>query len=222
MIRILIVDNYCMVRNGLRTFIEGDTDLEVTGEAADGQEAVAMARLLRPDVVLMDVQLPGMNGIAATSIICSDIPETKVVMLSSLLTGTMVVDAIRAGASGYLLKDTEPTELRTAIKAAVAGQTHLSLQASECLIHEVRTPQEPVRLTDREMDVLHLLAQGYSNKAIMIGLHIGEDTVKSHVRHILSKLGVETRTQAVLAALRLGLVDHPLEENAPYHMQRIS
>jgi two-component system, NarL family, response regulator LiaR len=222
MIRILIVDNYCMVRNGLRTFIEGAIDLEVAGEAADGQEAVAMARLLRPDVVLMDVHLPGMNGIAATSIICSDIPGTKVVMLSSLLTGTMVVDAIRAGASGYLLKDTEPTELRTAIKAVVAGQTHLSLQASECLIHEIRTPQEPVRLTDREIDVLHLLAQGYSNKAIMIGLHIGEDTVKSHVRHILSKLGVETRTQAVLAALRLGLVDHPLEENAPYHMQRIS
>lgn len=222
MIRILIVDDYCMVRNGLRTFIEGDTELQVIGEAADGQEAVTLARILHPDVVLMDIHLPVMSGIAATAIICRDLPETKVIMLSSMLTGTIVVEAIRAGASGYLLKDTRPAELCTAIKTVASGQTHLSLQVSECLIHEVRTPQEPIRLTEREMDVLNLLAQGYSNKAIMLSLHIGEDTVKSHVRHILSKLGVETRTQAVLAALRLGLVDHPLEDYPPYAAQRIS
>ncbi len=221
MVRILIADDYWMIRNGLHTCIEEDADLEVIGEATNGEEAVEMARRLRPDMVLMDALLPVLDGIATTSIICNDLPETKVVLLSTVLNGNIVVEAFKAGASGYLLKNTGPTELRSTIKTIVKGRTHLSFEVSECLIHQLRHPQGTIRLTDREMEVLQLLTQGCSNRAITLNLHISEDTVKSHVRHILSKLGVETRTQAALAALRLGLVDSPVEENIPVSMQRI-
>jgi NarL family two-component system response regulator LiaR len=205
-IRVLIVDDHSVVREGLRMFLARDPDLEVVGEAADGAEALQQARLLRPNVVVMDLLLPVLGGIAATRAIRSELPETEVLALTSVLENGSVFEAIRAGAIGYLLKDAHAAELRTAIKAAAAGQVHLSPQASAYLLGSLRMPERPEPLTPREMDVLRLLAQGQSNKEIARSLHLVEETVKFHVRHILAKFGVQSRTQAVLAAIRLGMV----------------
>jgi NarL family two-component system response regulator LiaR len=205
-IRVLVVDDHSVVREGLRMFLVRDPDLEVVGEAADGADALEQARQLRPDVVIMDLLMPVMDGIAATRAIRRELPETEVLALTSVLESASVVEAIRAGAIGYLLKDTQASELRKAIKAAAAGQVQLSPQASAYLLGAVRMPEMPEPLTPREMDVLRLLAQGQSNKEIARALHLVEETVKSHVRHILAKLGVQSRTQAVLAAIRLGIV----------------
>jgi len=205
-IRVLIVDDHSVVREGLRMFLARDPDLEVVGEAADGAKAIEQARRLRPDVVVMDLLMPVLDGMAATRAIRSELPETEVLALTSVLERASVVEAIRVGAIGYLLKDTKAAELRTAIKAAAAGQVHLSHQASASLLGAVRLPERPEPLTPREMDVLRLLAQGHSNKEIARILHLVEETVKFHVRHILAKLGVQSRTQAVLAAIRLGMV----------------
>ena len=205
-IRVLIVDDHSVVREGLRMFLVRDPDLEVVGEAADGAEALEQARQLQPDVVVMDLLMPVMDGITATRAIRRELPETEVLALTSVLESASVVEAIRAGAIGYLLKDTRAAELRKAIKAAAAGQVQLSPQASAHLLGAIRTPELPEPLTPREMDVLRLLAQGQSNKEIARALHLVEETVKSHVRHILAKLGVQSRTQAVLAAIRLGIV----------------
>ena len=205
-IRVLIVDDHSVVREGLRMFLARDPDLEVVGEAADGAKAIEQARRLRPDVVVMDLLMPILDGMAATRAIRSELPETEVLALTSVLERASVVEAIRVGAIGYLLKDTKAAELRTAIKAAAAGQVHLSHQASAYLLGAVRLPERPEPLTPREMDVLRLLAQGHSNKEIARILHLVEETVKFHVRHILDKLGVQSRTQAVLAAIRLGMV----------------
>ncbi|HWZ17835.1 MAG TPA: response regulator transcription factor [Ktedonobacteraceae bacterium] len=205
-IRVLIADDHSVVREGLRMFLGRDPELEVVGEAADGVEAVESARQLHPDVVLMDLLMPVMDGIAAISIIRNELPETEVIALTSVLESAAVVGAVRAGAIGYLLKDTQAPELRRMIKAAAAGQVQLSPQASAYLMREVRTPEKTEALTEREMEVLRLLVQGQSNKEIARALQIAEDTVKTHVKHILAKLGVQSRTQAVLGAIRLGLV----------------
>ena len=204
-IRVLIVDDHSLVRECLRMFLARDPDLEVVGEAADGAEAIQQARLLRPDVVVMDLLMPVLDGMAATRAIRNELPETEVLAFS-ILESPSVVEAIRAGAIGYLLKDTQAAELRTAIKAATTGQVHFSPQASAYLLGAVRMPERPQLLTPREMDVLSLLVQGQSNKEIARTLHLVEETVKDHVRHILAKLGVKSRTQAVLAAIRLGMV----------------
>jgi len=205
-IRVLIADDHSVVREGLRMFLGRDPELAVIGEATDGEEAVRLARQLRPDVVLMDLLMPLMDGIAATSAIRSELPETEVIALTSVLESTAVVGAVKAGAIGYLLKDTQAHELRRAIKAAAAGQVQLSPQASAYLVREVRAPETTGALTEREAEVLRLLAQGQSNKEIAQTLQIVEDTVKTHVKHILSKLGVQSRTQAALYAMRLGMV----------------
>jgi len=205
-IRVLIADDHSVVREGLRVFLGRDPELAVVGEAADGTEAVSLARQLRPDVVLMDLLMPVMDGIAATSAIRSELPETEIIALTSVLESEAVVGAVKAGAIGYLLKDTQALELRRAIKAAAAGQVQLSPQASAYLMREVRAPETTEALTAREMEVLRLLALGQSNKEIARHLSIVEDTIKIHVRHILSKLGVQSRTQAVLCAMRLGLI----------------
>jgi NarL family two-component system response regulator LiaR len=205
-IRVLIVDDHSVVREGLRMFLVRDPDLVVVGEAADGADALEQARQTRPDVVIMDLLMPVMDGIAATRVIRRELPETEVLALTSVLESASVVEAIRAGAIGYLLKDTQASELRKAIKAAAAGQVQLSPQASAYLLGAIRIPEMPEPLTPRERDVLRLLAQGQSNKEIARVLHLVEETVKSHVRHILAKLGVQSRTQAVLAAIRLGIV----------------
>jgi DNA-binding NarL/FixJ family response regulator len=217
-IRVLIADDHSVVREGLRVFLQRDPEIAVVGEAADGAEAVELARQLCPNVVLMDLLMPVMDGIAATAAIRSALPETEVIALTSVLESATVVGAVKAGVIGYLLKDTQAPALRQAIKAAAAGQVQLSPQASAYLMREVRAPAPLESLTEREMEVLHLLTQGQSNKEIARHLQIVEDTVKVHVKHILAKLGVQSRTQAVLCATRLGLVsDDQGKQVNPHH-----
>jgi len=204
-IRIVIADDHAVVRRGLRMFLGLDPELEVVGEAADGAEAVRLTRQLLPDIVLMDLLMPVMDGITATETIRRELPDTEVLALTSVLEHASVVGAVRAGAIGYLLKDTQADALCRAIKAAVAGQVQLTPQAAAQLMQVVGTPQIPEALTERETDVLRLVAQGESNKQIARSLQITEKTVKVHVSNILSKLGVQSRTQATLYAIRVGL-----------------
>jgi DNA-binding NarL/FixJ family response regulator len=175
-------------------------------EATNGAEALRLAHEHKPDVVLMDLLMPVMDGITATAALRRELPETEVVALTSVLEDASVIGAVRAGAIGYLLKDTESDELRRAIKVAAAGQVQLSPQAAARLMREVRAPESPEVLTEREIEVLRMLAQGQSNKEIARSLVIGEKTVKTHVSSILGKLGVPSRTQAALYAVRSGLV----------------
>lgn len=205
-VRILIVDDHSVVRQGLKMFLGLDQELEVVGEAANGAEALRMVEKLQPNVILMDLMMPVMDGIAATQEIRRRWPDVEVIALTSVLEDASVVGAVRAGAIGYLLKDTQADELCRAIKAAAAGQVQLSPQAAARLMREVRAPENPEALTERETDVLRLLAQGKANKEIAALLHIGETTVKTHVSNILMKLGVPSRTQAALYAVRIGLV----------------
>lgn len=205
-IRIVIADDHSVVRQGLRMFLALDPELEVVGEAENGADALRLARHLRPDVVVMDLLMPVMDGIAATAAIRQELPETEVLALTSVLEDASVVGAVRAGAIGYLLKDTQAEALCQAIKAAAAGQVQLTPKAAARLMQVIQTPESPEALTERETEVLRLVAQGQSNKDIARGLHIAEKTVKTHVSNILGKLGVQSRTQATLYALRLGLV----------------
>jgi len=205
-IRILIVDDHSVVRQGLKMFLALDPELKVVGEAANGVEALRLARELEPDVVLMDLLMPVMDGVAATAAIRHELPDTEVIALTSVLEDQAIFKAMRAGATGYLLKDTESDELCRSIKAAAAGQVQLSPQVAARLMQDVHVPESPESLTKREIEVLRLLAQGKANKEIAAALVIGEKTVKTHVSNILSKLGVPSRTQAALYAVRLGLV----------------
>jgi len=206
-VRVLIADDHSVVRQGLHMFLALDPDIDIVGEACNGVQAVALAHDLRPDVVLMDLLMPEMDGIEAIARIRAELPDTEVIALTSVLEDSSVVSAIRAGAIGYLLKDTEADALVRAIKAAAEGQVQLSPQAAARLMREVRVPHSPEELTEREVDVLRLLAQGKSNKEIAYALSIGEKTVKTHVSNILSKLNVSSRTQAALHAVRIGLVE---------------
>ncbi|CUS05591.1 Transcriptional regulatory protein LiaR [Candidatus Promineifilum breve] len=210
-ISVLLVDDHAVVLNGLTMFLGLDPELAIVGRAANGAEAVRLAHELLPDVVLMDLLMPVMDGITATTIIRRELPEVEVVALTSVLDDDKVIGAIRAGAIGYLLKDTEADELRRAIKAAAAGQVQLSPQVVERLLREVKTPDSP-RLGDYEQEILRLVARGRSNGEIAQELKVGEKAVKNLVGGILSKLGVPSRTQAALYALRTGLVT--LEETA--------
>lgn len=205
-IKVLLVDDHSVVRQGLRMFLALDPDLEVIGEAADGREAVSTAKRLKPDVILMDLIMPGLDGISAIEILRAELPNTEIIALTSVLEDEKVLGAIRAGAIGYLLKDTRAEDLIRAIKAAAMGQVQLSPQAAARLVREVRAPENPEVLTQRETDVLRLIAKGYSNKEIANELVVGEKTVKTHVSNILSKLAVSSRTQAALFAIRIGLV----------------
>ena len=206
-IKVLITDDHKVVRQGLRGFLELDPALEVVGEASNGEEAVELARSLKPDVVLMDLLMPVMDGIEATGEIRRELPEVEVVALTSVLEDASVTGAIKAGAIGYLLKTTDADELCEAIRAAAAGQVQLAREAAARLMHEeVRVPESPEALTERETEVLKLIAHGKANKQIARELFIGEATVKSHVHSILSKLNVSSRTQAALYAGRIGLV----------------
>jgi two-component system, NarL family, response regulator LiaR len=205
-IRTLITDDHKVVRRGLRGFLELDPGLEVVGEASNGEEAVEMALRLEPDVVLMDLLMPVMDGIEATREIRLRRPEVEVVALTSVLEDASVTGAIKAGAIGYLLKTTEADELCEAIRAAAAGQVRLAPEAAARLMREVRAPESPETLTKREAEVLKLVARGKANKQVARELFIDEKTVKSHVHSILSKLNVKSRTQAALYAVRVGVV----------------
>jgi two-component system, NarL family, response regulator LiaR len=205
-IRVLITDDHKVVRRGLRGFLELDQALEVVGEAGNGEEALRMARYLGPDVVLMDLLMPVMDGMEATRQIRRELPDVEVVALTSVLEDASVTGAIKAGAIGYLLKTTDADELCEAIKAAAAGQVQLAPEAAARLMREVRAPESPEALTERETEVLKLIAYGKANKQIARELFIDESTIKSHVHSILSKLDVKSRTQAALHAVRVGLV----------------
>jgi two-component system, NarL family, response regulator LiaR len=204
--RVLITDDHGVVRQGLRMFLSLDPDFEVVGEASNGEEARAMARDLGPDVVLMDLLMPVMDGISATEKIRAELPDVEVIALTSVLEDASVTGAVRAGAIGYLLKDTDSEELSRAIKAAAEGRVHLAPEAAARLMREVRAPDSPEALTDRETEVLRFLARGKANKQIASSLYVSEKTVKAHVSSILMKLGVQSRTQAALYAVRTGLV----------------
>src|SRR5579885_359439 len=207
-IRIVIADDHKVVRQGLRLFLHVDPELAVVGEAGNGAEALALARELRPDVVLMDVLMPVMDGIAATEAIRRELPDTEVLALTSVLGDSPVIEVMRAGAIGYLLKDVDGDELCRAIHAAAAGKVQLAPEAAAFLLRELRTTDQVEPLTARETEVLRLLGQGQSNREIARSLHLKEETVKTHVSKILSKLGVRSRTQAAIYALRSGLLTH--------------
>jgi DNA-binding NarL/FixJ family response regulator len=209
-IRVLIADDHTVVRQGLRMFLELDPQLEIVGEAKNGVEALELTREHRPDVVLMDLLMPEMDGVAATQAIRHEMPETEVIALTSVLEDRAILDAIRVGAISYLLKDTESDKLCEAIRAAAAGEVRLSPEVAARLMRQVRAPESPETLTDREVEVLRALARGLSNREIAERLVIAEATVKTHVSSILAKLNLPSRTRAALYALKIGLVS--LEE----------
>ncbi|HYO31240.1 MAG TPA: response regulator transcription factor [Nocardioidaceae bacterium] len=216
-ISVLIADDQGLVRVGFRMILEVESDITVTGEAADGREAVAAARRLRPDVVLMDVRMPEMDGIEATRWIRSEVPDTKVLMLTTFDIDEYVYRALRAGANGFLLKDVPPEQLADGIRAVASGDSLLAPSVTRRLIEEyVRRPPDGLgpmpselqRLTAREREVLELMARGRSNAEITQALVISETTVKTHVTRILSKLELRDRVQAVVYAYESGLL-HP-------------
>jgi DNA-binding NarL/FixJ family response regulator len=209
-IRVLTVDDHRLVREGLTNLLRIHPDIDVVGEASDGDEAVAKARTLDPDVILMDISMPGMNGITATKLIKKEMPRIKIIMLTMLDQEGYVYEAVKSGATGYLLKNTGLEELVKAIKEVLKGGATLHAEAQAQLLKEyvfmARKNQDTYGLSDREIEVLQLLADGMSNKEIAGRLFISTQTVKTHIAHIFDKLGVSDRTEAVAAALRRGLV----------------
>ncbi len=210
-IRVLIVDDHAVVRQGLRAFLQTQDDVEIAGEAADGDEAIRQVRELVPDVVLMDLVMPKLDGIAAIREMRALSPSTKVLVLTSFADDDKVFAAVKAGAAGYLLKDVRPQELGDAIRTVYRGEALLHPTVAAKLMQELarsgRRQASPDSLTDRELDVLRLIARGMSNKEIALELGIAEKTVKTHVSNILQKLHLADRTQAALYAVRERLVD---------------
>jgi two-component system, NarL family, response regulator LiaR len=206
-IRVLVVDDHSILRGGLRTCLRTFGDMELVGEAANGEEAVRQAKALKPDVVLMDLKMPVMDGVEATRQIRACCPDTRVVALTSFVEKELVPRALQAGAIGYLLKNVSSQELAAALRAAAKGQSTLSPEATQALVQatsDVRSMIEP--LTPREQQVLTLLVEGRTNLQIGQELGITESTVKSHVSTIIAKMGVASRTEAVATALKHGLV----------------
>ena len=210
-IRVLLVDDHAVVREGLRNFLALQDGLEIVGEASDGNEAIEQAQRLEPDVILMDLVMPGLDGIGAMRQLRARSPASRVIVLTSFLEDERVLPAIQAGAAGYLLKNVAPAELARAIRAAHAGEAIIDPTAAARLVRVIADDarsriEQPERLTRRERDVLELIARGQSNKRIAFELGISEKTVKTHVGHLLAKLGVTDRTQAALMAVEEGLV----------------
>lgn len=217
MIRVLLVDDQRLMRDGMRTLLSLEPDLEVVGEAGDGQEALPAALSLRPDVVLMDVRMPGMNGVAATRELRRVLPEVKVLVLTTFDDDDLVLEALREGAAGYLTKDLPAEEIADAVRRVQSGGVVMPPPIAAKVVAELaRRPSAPApsaakdeqalaQLTDREHEVLRLLGQGYSNKEIGEALFITEGTAKNHVSSVIEKLGLRDRTQAALWAVRHGL-----------------
>lgn len=221
MIRLLIADDHAMVRRGLQVFLATQPDIEMVGEAANGEETLETDKHLNPDVVLMDLNMPILNGIDTTAQLKKEQPHIKVIVLTSFIDYDHVLPAIRAGARGYLLKDIEPEDLVAAIRRVYEGQVELHPDAAGLLMTHVTSPagadetsgsghqDEAVqldKLTRREQEVLQLIASGMNNREISEALYITEKTVKTHVSHLLDKLGVADRTQAAIYALKHGIV----------------
>ena len=206
-IRVMLVDDHLMVRRGLATFLKVFDDLELAGEAANGLAAVQLCARLHPDVVLMDMVMPDMDGATATHLIRQQDPAVQVLALTSFKEEKLVQNALQAGAIGYLLKDVSADELAQAIRAAHAGRATLSPEAAQALVHAANQPPEPGHdLTERERAVLALLVEGLNNTQIAGRLVVSTSTIKSHVSNILSKLGVASRSEAVALAVRNKLV----------------
>jgi NarL family two-component system response regulator LiaR len=206
-IRVMLVDDHTMVRRGLATFLKIFDDLELAGEADSGQAAIQLCAEVAPDVILMDIVMPDMDGATATRLIRQRFPHVQVIALTSFKEGDLVKQALEAGAIGYLLKDVSAEELVHAIRAAHAGRVTLSPEAAQALVDTTQRPlaQDP-NLTERELEVLKLMVEGLNNTQIAGKLMVSPSTVKSHVSNILSKLGVASRTEAVTLALRTHIV----------------
>jgi two-component system, NarL family, response regulator LiaR len=207
-IEVLVVDDHAVVREGLRTFLELQEGIAVVGEAADGEEAVRQAEALRPDVIVMDLVMPRLDGVGAMRELRRRLPSARVIVLTSFVEDERLLPAIQAGAAGYLLKNVAPAELARAVRAAHAGEALIDPVVAARLVDAIAQPPgepAPERLTAREQEVLALIARGFSNKRIARELGIAEKTVKTHVGHVLAKLGVADRTQAAVHAVRAGL-----------------
>jgi NarL family two-component system response regulator LiaR len=207
-IRVLIVDDHAVVREGLRTFLELQEGMEVAGEAVDGEDALREAERLRPDVVLMDLVMPNLDGVDAMRRLRQRVPEARVIVLTSFLDDERLLPAVRAGAAGYLLKNVQPQELARAIRTAAAGQALLDPAVAARLVEALEEDGRDARaeqLTPREREVLALIGRGFANKRIALELGIAVKTVKTLVGNVVSKLGVSDRTQAALYAARLRL-----------------
>jgi len=211
MIKILIVDDHAVVRKGIRALLATETDLEVIGEAVDGEQAVTLYQELNPDLLLLDLIMPKVNGIEVIKKIKGDHPQAKILVLTSFAADDQVFPAIKAGALGYLLKDTEPDDLIDAIHQVYMGESSLSPTVARKVLEEVfhpaQKPLSPDPLTNREVDVLQVLAKGKSNRDIAGELSISETTVRTHVSNILGKLHLASRTEAALYALKEGMAD---------------
>jgi len=212
-IKVLIVDDQALVRAGFRMILEAQPDLEVVGEAGDGSAAIDAVRTLRPDVVLMDIRMPGVDGIEATRRLTEAGAQSRIVILTTYDLDEYVFDALAAGASGFLLKHVPPEELVRGVRVAASGEALLAPSITKRLIEEFARQRAPVRagtdlktLTDRELEVLRLLGRGLSNPEIARELQVGEATVKTHVAHVLDKLELRDRVQAVIFAYEIGLI----------------
>ena len=216
-IKVAIADDQAMVRAGFRMIVGSQTDMEVAGEAGDGEAAIDLVRGVRPDVILMDIRMPRMDGIAATRTITGAGAQTRVVILTTYELDEYVFDALAAGASGFLLKAAPPEDLIRAIQVVAAGNALLDPSVTRRLIAEfarrpepsLKRPKELSSLTEREREVLLELARGFTNAEIAGRLHVSETTVKTHVAHVLDKLGVRDRVQAVIVAYETGLAGRP-------------
>jgi DNA-binding NarL/FixJ family response regulator len=213
-IRVVVADDQALVRGGFRLILDAQPDIDVVGEAADGVEALERARALRPDVVLMDIRMPALDGLEATRRLLADTDPPRVLMLTTFDLDEYVYDALRAGASGFLLKDVRPEQLADAVRVVAAGDTLLAPTITRRLVEQyLRRPRPGAgiatalnSLTDRELDVLRLVARGRSNQQIADTLFLGESTVKTHLTHLFAKLDLRDRAQAVVLAYETGLI----------------
>jgi two-component system, NarL family, response regulator len=201
-IRVLIADDVAIVRQGLATIVDRDPEMTAIAQAEDGQQAIALFREYQPDVTLMDLRMPQMGGVEAIMAICAEFKQARIMVLTTYDGDEDIYRGLQAGAQGYLLKDAKPPELLNAIRMIHSGQKYVPPEVGAKLVQRMSNPE----LSERELDVLRLMAQGMSNQGIGTSLNVGESTVKSHVNRILSKLGVNDRTQAVIVAIKRGIV----------------
>jgi two-component system, NarL family, response regulator LiaR len=207
-IKVLLVDDHAVVRSGLGAVLLTHDDITLVGEAGNGEEAIRLCKILQPDVVLMDLMMPVMDGVAATTAIKMQWPRTNIIALTSFKEKEMVEGALKAGAMSYLLKNVSADELVTAIRGAVVGQPRLSPEAAQVLIQDIKEPpKQTYDLTDREKEILTLMVEGLPNSAIAERLFVSQSTIKFHVSNVLAKLGVSSRTEAVSMALKHHLVE---------------